>query len=505
MTSSVRTRFAPSPTGDLHIGGVRTAIFAWLTARHHGGLFFIRLEDTDQERYTAGSARRILETFDWLGIQLDGGPDHASLHRMKSDEDYPGALADGSYKGIPGPFVQSQRLPLYRQWAEWLVEHGYAYRANETPEELERMRAAVIERKEVWSFREEMRLRTDVDPAQPHVIRMRVIPHDGVTQFHDLVKGDVAFENANIDDTVLLKADGYPTYHLANVVDDHLQDVTHVIRGDDWLSSAPKHILLYRYFGWELPQFAHVPNVLGEDGRKLSKRHGAIGVFEFRDQGYLHEALINFLAMQGWAPGEGDEQNVFTAAELIEKFSEEHIGSSPAVFSYSKLDWLNGVHIRRLPPDELAERLLPFVEQTGLRFDTAEKQARFRQAVPLIQERIKTLKDAAGLIDFIFNDIEIPARAALIGQKMDQAASLAALRETKALLEQLHAFDEAPMEQAMRALAERLHLKAGQLFTIVRNAVTGKNVTPPLFGTISVMGRDITLQRLERAIQVLSD
>ncbi len=504
MTTSVRTRFAPSPTGDMHIGGVRTAIFSWLTAKHHDGLFFMRIEDTDQDRHVAGSCRRILETFDWLGIQLDGGPDHASLQAMKSEEDYPGALNDGSYRGIPGPFIQSQRLPHYREWAEWLVANGYAYRANETPEELERLRADVISRKEVWSFREEMRLRADVDPSQPHVIRMRVTPRDGTTHLRDLVKGDVAFENANIDDTVLIKADGYPTYHLANVVDDHLQGVTHVIRGDDWLSSAPKHVLLYKYFGWEMPKFAHVPNVLGEDGRKLSKRHGATSVFEFRDQGYLPEAVINFLAMLGWAPGEGDEQNVFTISELIEKFSEDHIGSSPAVFSYTKLDWLNGVHIRRMPVAELARLLTPFVQAAGIALDSPELKAQFMAAVPLIQERIKTLKDAAGLIDFMFTDIPPVPAASLVDKKMDQATSLNALRETREVLAQLADFDPTQMEHAMRALAERLNVKAGPLFTIVRNAVTGKSVTPPLFGTISVMGREITLQRLDRAIDALS-
>jgi glutamyl-tRNA synthetase len=277
-----------------------------------------------------------------------------------------------------------------------------------------------------------------------------------------------------------------------------------VVRGDDWLSSAPKHVLLYQYFGWELPEFMHLPNVLGEDGRKLSKRHGATSVFEFRDQGYLPEAIINFLAMLGWAPGEGDEQNVFTIPELIDKFSVEHIGSSPAVFSYNKLDWLNGVHIRRLPVDDLARRLAPFVEQSGIVLDTPEKQEKFRRIVPLIQERIKTLADAAVLIDFLFIDIPMPARESLIGQKMDQAASLMALRETRELFEQLPTFDDVAMEQAMRALAQRLQLKPGQLFTIVRNAVTGKSVTPPLFGTISVLGREKTLARLDQAIDVLS-
>jgi glutamyl-tRNA synthetase len=277
------------------------------------------------------------------------------------------------------------------------------------------------------------------------------------------------------------------------------------LRGDDWLPSAPKHVLLYQYFGWDMPYFAHVPNVRGEDGKKLSKRHGATSVFDLRDKGYLPEAIINFLALLGWAPGEGDEQNVFTIAELIEKFSLEHVGSSPAVFNDDKLDWLNGVHIRRLPPDELAARLRPFVEQAGIVLDTPEKQERFKRAVPLIQERIKTLAEAVPFIDFLFTDIPTPPREALIGQKMDQAASLAALRETHAVLEQLPTFEDAPMEQAMRALAERLHLKPGQLFTIVRNAVTGKSVTPPLFGTISVLERETTLQRLDRAIESLSD
>ena len=499
----VRTRFAPSPTGELHIGSVRTALFSWLAAKHAGGQFYIRLEDTDQERYVAGSTRRILETFDWLGIRLDGGPDHASLRRLKTDEDYPGALEDGSYQGIPGPFIQSQRLPLYQQWAGWLIEHGYAYRASETAEEIERMRAEAMARKETFRFREEMRLHTDVRPDEPHVVRMRILPRQGVTRFHDLVKGDVAFENANLDDQVLIKADGFPTYHLAVVVDDHLQGVSLALRGDDWLSSAPKHVLLFQYFGWDMPQLAHVPNVLGDDSRKLSKRHGATSVFELRDQGYLPEAVINFLSLLGWAPGEGDEQNVFTIPELISKFDVNHIGSSPAVFSPTKLDWLNGMHIRRLSEDDLTRRLIPIVREAGIALDTAEQVDKLRRAVPLIQERMKTLLDAVPLIDFMFFDIAMPTREALTGQKMDEAESLEALRQTRDLLAQLPAFENAPMEQAMRALADRLHLKPRQLFTIIRNAVTGKDVTPPLFGTLSVIGRAATLQRLDRAIGVL--
>ena len=500
MTQQVRTRYAPSPTGEPHIGNIRTTVFEWLFARHHGGRFFVRIEDTDQERYVPGSVRKLFESLAWLGIDVDEGPDHAALQSMKTDEDWAGALSHG---GDFGPYVQSHRLPLYKQWAEWLVEQGHAYRANETPEELEHMRAEAQSRKETFRFREEMRLRADIDSNQPHVIRMRV-PRSGATTFHDLIKGDVSFDNSTVDDQVLLKADGFPTYHLAVVVDDHFQGVTHVIRGDDWLPSAPKHVLLYQYFGWDLPGFAHVPTVLGPDGKKLSKRHGATSLTEFRNQGYLPEALINFLAMLGWAPGEGIEQNVFSVQELVEQFTLDHVGSSPAVFSYDKLDWLNGVHIRRLGAEDLAQRLIPFLEQAGIKVDTPDKQRRLVKIAPLIQERVKKLTDAAPLVDFFFTDIETPAMDTLIGPKMEQHLSLYALKESRRVLEALPEFDDKPMEAAMRALCDDLKLKPTQLFTIVRNAITGKSVTPPLFGTISILGREVALERLDRAIATLS-
>jgi glutamyl-tRNA synthetase len=503
MTAKARTRFAPSPTGELHIGGVRTAIFSWLLARHTGGEFYIRIEDTDRERYVPGATRRILEAFDWLGIDLDGGPDHDELRAMPSNEDYAGALDDGEYKGIPGPFVQSQRLHLYKQWAEWLVAHGYAYRAAETPEELNRMRAEAQARRQTFVFREEMRLRTDVRPDEPHVIRMRVLPRDGQTEFDDLIRGHLTFDNAQVDDQVLLKMDGFPTYHLAVVVDDHLQGVTHVLRGDDWLPSAPKHVLLYRYFGWPEPRWAHLPNVLGTDGKKLSKRHGAQSVFEFRDQGYLPEALINFLALLGWAPGGGDEQNVFTRDELIAKFSIERVGSSPATFDYNKLDWLNGVHIRRLSDADLAERLIPFLERAGICIDSPARCELLLKIAPHIKERLKKLTDAAPLVDFFFADISTPPMDALIGPKMDRQSSLEALRATYRLVEAFEPFEDAPLEQAMRALCAELQLKPTQLFTIVRNAVTGKPVTPPLFATMAILGRETCLTRLARAISCL--
>ncbi len=497
--NKARTRFAPSPTGDLHIGGIRTAIFSWLLARSTAGEFYVRLEDTDQERYVAGAARRIMQSFDWLGIDLDGGPDHAELATMKADEDYAGALVDGEAKGVPGPFVQSHRLPIYKQWSEWLVEHGFAYRANETPEELQRMREAAQAQKQTFVFREEMRIRTDIQPDEPHVIRMRVLPRDGRVEFDDLVKGHVGFENANVDDQVLLKMDGFPTYHLAVVVDDHLQGVTHVLRGDDWLPSAPKHVLLYRYFGWPQPAWAHVPNVLGTDGKKLSKRHGAQSVFEFRDQGYIPEALINFLALLGWAPGGGDEQNVFTRAELFAKFSMAGVGSSPAVFDYNKLDWLNGVHLRRLEVHDLANRLIPFLEKEGIAIDSDARREMLVKIAPHISERIKKLTEAAPLVDFFFADIATPPADMLIGPKMEKHLSLHALRTSIALIEKVTPFDDATLEKSLRDLCNDLQLKPNQLFSIIRNAVTGKSVTPPLFATLAILGRETVLERLARA------
>ncbi len=484
----------------LHIGAVRTALFSWLHAKNQGGKFFIRLEDTDQERYVEGAARQILQTFDWLGIKLDGGPDHAELRTMKTDEDYPGALENGEYNGIAGPFVQSHRLHIYKEHAEKLIALGHAYRANESAEELAQLKQQAMDKKIDFRFKEEMRLRKDIQPDEPHVVRLRM-PRTGQTRYHDIVKGDMVFENANLDDPVLLKTDGFATYHLAAMVDDHLVGVTHVVRADEWLSSTPKHIQIYKAFGWELPQFAHVPNVLGADGKKLSKRHGAQSVFEFRDTGYLPEALINFLAMLGWAPGQGDEQNVFSIDELIAKFSLDRVGSSPAVFEYNKLDWLNDMHIRRLEPDDLADRLTPFLEQAGTKIDTSERRAKLVQLIPLIKERAKRLTDANDYIDFFFKDIDVPPMEMLIGPKMEQHLSLHALREARGALANLSDFnDDKAMEQRLRGLCDELKLKPTQLFTVIRNAISGKNVTPPLFASMAVLGREVTLARIDAAV-----
>lgn len=497
------TRFAPSPTGLLHIGGIRTALFSWLTAKQSGGKFFLRLEDTDQDRYVPGSPRQIIESFHWLGLDVDGGPDHAELRRMKVDEDFPGALNDGGFHGIPGPFVQSLRLATYREHAEKLVASGHAYRANETATELETMRKEADEQKRSFVFTEASRLRKEIDPNGPHVIRFKT-NRSGDTVIHDMILGDVTFNNANLSsDPVLLKSDGFATYALAAMVDDHLQGVTHVLRSQEWLPSAPFHVQIIKAFGWELPVFAHVPGVNGHDGKKLSKRTGAQSVFDFRDQGYLKEAMLNYLAMLGWAPGDGSTQNIFTLDELVAQFRLEDVVKSPAVFEYPKLDWMNEQHIQRLPAAELAARLTPFLEKDGLRIDTPARRALLEQLIPLINTRIKKLTDATPFIDFFFAPIATPSRDLLLSAKMEQHLALHALREARALAESDVAFDEATLEAAYRALCERLNLKPAQLFSIVRNAISGKTVTPPLFGSMAVLGRDAVVNRLLAAEAVL--
>lgn len=451
MTAKARTRFAPSPTGELHIGGVRTAIFSWLLARHTGGEFYIRIEDTDRERYVPGATRRILEAFDWLGIDLDGGPDHDELRAMPSNEDYPGALDDGEYKGIPGPFVQSQRLPLYKQWAEWLVAHGYAYRAAETPEELSRMRAEAQARGQTFVFREEMRLRTDVRPDEPHVIRMRVLPRDGQTEFDDLIRGHLTFDNAQVDDQVLLKMDGFPTYHLAVVVDDHLQGVTHVLRG---MTGCPARQNMCcsiatsdgRSLVGRICPTCSAPTAKAQQAPWRAER------VRVPRPGLSSGSADQLPGVARLGAGGGDEQNVFTRDELIAKFSIERVGSSPATFDYNKLDWLNGVHIRRLSDADLAERLIPFLERAGICIDSPARRELLLKIAPHIKERLKKLTDAAPLVDFFFADISTPPMDALIGPKMDRQSSLEALRATYRLVESFEPFEDALLEQAMRAV-----------------------------------------------------
>lgn len=487
---SVRVRFAPSPTGYLHVGGARTALFNWLFARHHGGSFILRIEDTDRTRYVPDSLEDIMEGLRWLGLEWDEGPE-----------------VGGPY----GPYFQSQRLELYQKFAHILIERGWAYKCFCSPERLERLREEQRRKKQPPSYDRHCRFLSDQERAaleaegKSYVIRLKV-PLEGKTSFRDLIHGEITVNNVNIEDLILLKSDGYPTYHLANVVDDHLMKITHVMRADEWIPSTPKHILLYQGFGWEPPQFAHLPLILSPTGKgKLSKRKtvGADGriypvlVREFREMGYLPEAMFNFLALVGWSYD--DRTEIMTREQLIERFSLERVKSSPASFSYDKLEWMNGYYIRQLAPDELAHRLVPFLRKAGFQADFGK----VRPMVPLIQERIKTLSDAVAFVDFFFLEEITYEPEALVGDKMSPRESLEALRLAYEKVAALPEFDEKTLEDALRGLAAELGLKAGQLFGIIRTAVTGKKVSPPLFGTMALLGRERTLSRMEKAIKLL--
>ena len=498
---TVRVRFAPSPTGDPHIGNVRTVVFNWLFARKMGGQFILRIEDTDRTRYKPESIPVIMEGLRWLGLDWDEGPGLEELKRSGVAEAEKYAVG-GPY----GPYIQSERLEMYREVAEELIERGWAYRCNCSPERLEKVRARQRAQKLPVMYDRHCRDLPPgaISPDEPHVIRLKV-PLTGQTVVHDALRGDVVFDNAGIDDQILLKSDGFPTYHLAVVVDDHYMKITHVIRGDDWIPSTPKRLLIYRAMGWEPPVYCHVPLVTMPGGKKLAKREGATSITEFRDQGYLPEALFNFLALLGWAPGEGEEQEIFSREELIEKFDLFRVNRAPAAFSYDKLDWMNGVYIRSLSPEELLERLLPFWQRAGLVPEPCPEEMRGKLAriVPLIQERLKHLTDVVEWTDFFFTEIEPPPAEDLVVKGLDAERTLEVLHRAREALAALPDFGEEPVEQALRGLVTEMGLKNRQVFGVIRWAVTGKKVSPPLFGTLSILGRERVLARLEAAEHVL--
>ncbi len=495
----VRVRFAPSPTGYLHIGSARSALFNWLYARHSGGKFILRIEDTDQKRLVEDALDDFMAGLRWLGCQWDEGPE-----------------VGGDY----GPYFQSQRLPIYRQWADWLVEHGHAYRCYCSEERLAQVREQQTAAKQQTGYDRHCRYLTAEQRAQreaagdPFVVRLAIEPLDGSTTLRDAIRGDINFEHSLLQDAVLLKSDGWPTYHLAAVVDDHFMQISHVMRSDEWLSSAPLGVLLYQAFGWESPVWAHLPVILNPNGKgKMSKRHavGADGrsipvlLKDYIAGGYLPEAMANFLANVGWNLDGSTE--VFTPEQAIATFDIAAINPSPAAFPYDKLVWLNGVYIRQMDDDELHRRLLPFVAAgTGLSAEVMAARPELRPAVPLIKERIKTLAEAAPMLDFFFVDgvLTYSDPQALLGEKMSAAQAEEALGTSAAALSSLPSFDHESIEASLRALSDELGLKIRQLLHVVRVAVTGTKVSPPLFETIVILGRERTLTRLAAAAQAVA-
>ena len=478
---SVRVRYAPSPTGLQHIGGVRTALFNYFFARSQGGTFILRIEDTDQERYNDESLNDIYETFSWLGIHWDEGPDR-----------------DGAY----GPYVQSKRIDLYQKYAEQLVESGWAYYAYDPPEELEELKQTS---KEGYDRRGRNRSAREIEDLKARgvkpVVRFKG-PVEGDTVFEDVVLGRVKRKNKDIPpDPVLLKSDGFPTYHLANVIDDHLMDITHILRAQEWLSSGTLHVLLYKAFGWEPPIYCHLPIVTGKDGQKLSKRHGATSAREFRRQGYLPEAIINYISLLGWSYD--DSREFFTPADLEELFTLEKINKAPAVFDYKKLDWFNGNYIRERSDAELRELVLPFLREAELVSNppTEAEEGILEGAVPIIKERLKKLSDAPELTRFLFREIDDYDPAELVPKKTSVEETTQILQETRALLDGVDGRDDEENETIFREKAEEMGVKVGNMLMPLRVALTGSKVSPPLFASIRLLGSEIAMQRVDRAIE----
>jgi glutamyl-tRNA synthetase len=489
--NDIRVRFAPSPTGPLHVGGLRSALFNWLFARNQGGTFILRIEDTDRTRYDPQALSDLLESLRWLSLDWDEGPEVG---------------------GDCGPYFQSERLELYQKYALELIEKGHAYYCFCSPERLARLREEQLKRREFVGYDRHCR---NIAPRQAGeriaageaaVVRLKM-PLEGETTFHDLIRGDITVDNSTQDDLILLKSDGFPTYHLANVIDDHLMHISHIMRADEWISTAPRHVQLYQAFGWHMPAIAHLPVVLDPSGHgKMSKRKASdpaarafpVLVREFRKAGYLPDALFNFLALVGWSYDGHTE--LMTRDELIERFSIQAINPAPAAFNYDKLDHMNGVYIRALGVEDLAEQIMPFLEQAG--FDADRETV--RRIVPLVQERMQRLEEAPGLVDFFFVE-ELPDYDShlLVPKKMDAAGTHVLLGQAQNVLAEVTPFSHDALEAALRGLAETLGVKAGQLFFPIRVAVCGRTVAPPLFGTLEILGRERVLKRLDGALERL--
>ncbi|TVQ39325.1 MAG: glutamate--tRNA ligase [Spirochaetaceae bacterium] len=482
----VRVRYAPSPTGLQHIGGIRTALFNYFFARARGGSFILRIEDTDRERYDQAALQDIYDTFDWLGIGWDEGPDVGGPH---------------------APYFQSQRLELYRRCAEQLIERDLAYYAYDTPEELAAMREAQGHKGGGYDRRGRNYTAEQIADFEARgiapVVRFKG-PLDGETVFEDMILGRVSKKNRDITpDPVLLKSDGYPTYHLANVVDDHQMQISHILRAQEWIPSAPLHVRLYEAFGWQPPVFCHLPMVMGKDGQKLSKRHGSTSVIEFRRQGYLPEALINYVALLGWAYD--DKREFFTTQDLERLFDAARINKAPAVFDYRKLEWFNGVYIRNKSDDELEALMTPILMQAGIVSDPMSEGERsiLRGALPLIRERMKYLTEAPELVRFLFTDQLQYKPEELIPKKMDAAGTVELLRVARELVNGFEQRSDEENEERFRARAEELGTKMGNLMMPLRIAVTGSRVSPPLFGSMRLIGEQRVHQRIDTVLQLL--
>ncbi|MBN2442159.1 MAG: glutamate--tRNA ligase [Spirochaetales bacterium] len=486
---NIRVRYAPSPTGKQHIGGVRTALFNYFFARAQQGTFILRIEDTDQERFQEDALQDIYDTFSWLGISWDEGPDKG-----------------GSF----GPYFQSQRKELYQKYVMELIEKEAAYYCYCTQERLEDLRAEQQKaKKSATGYDRHCRDLTEAQRQEydekgiSKVVRLK-IPLDGETHFYDELLGDITRKNIDINpDPVILKSDGFPTYHLANVVDDHCMEITHILRAQEWIPSVPLHVIMYKAFGWTPPKFCHLPMVMGNDGHKLSKRHGSTSLVDFRKNGYLPGALINYISLLGWSYD--DTREFFSVDEFEKLFTLKKLNKAPAVFDYKKLEWFNGQYIRKKTPEELTSLILPYLIKDNVIHDpqTDKEKEILKGIIPLIQERLRLLTDVSDLVRFLFIDVGIPDSRMLIPKRLDKEKTLIVLQSYKEVLSTFIASTDEENETKFREKALELDVKLGDFLAPLRIALTGTNVSPPLFESIRLLGVESTLRRVDQAISLL--
>ena len=485
MPGEVRVRFAPSPTGLPHIGNIRTALFNWLFARHHGGKFIIRVEDTDQARLVPGSIKAMLDGLRWLNIDWDEGPEVG---------------------GAFGPYFQSERLEIYHELAERLVSQGNAYYcfcAQLRPPQADGQRDRRVSASADCQCRDLSQAEiAKLSEGQDSKVVRFAMPKEGITRVNDLIRGEVEWRNETLNDFIILKSDGFPTYHLAVVADDHLMEISHIMRAEEWLPSTPRHLQLFDALGFEPPQFAHLPMIMGPDRAKLSKRHGATAIGEYEVDGFLPEALTNFMVLLGWSLD--DKTDVVSTQTVIDNFTLDRVTKSSAIFDQEKLLWMNGMYIRELTAEQLAGRMTPFLER-DLPKDMLPVDREYLQRIaPLLQERIKRLDESADITSYFFQADEGFDTGTLVQKGMDQEMTLSAL---EAALDDLSAADDyhhEKLEEMLNATGERLSLSRRQFFGVLRVAATGRAVSPPLFEMMEVLGKDRTVSRVKNALERFS-
>ncbi len=478
MINQVRTRMAPSPTGEMHVGSMATLLKNYAFAKKHGGRFILRIEDTDKTREVSGGVTAIQEVIKRYGLDWDEGP---------------------GKEGDFGPYIQSARLNIYKREVQKLIDHDQAYYCFCSKERLAAVKEQQLANKQAPHYDRHCRSLSKEEAArrvasgEEYVIRLKVPENQEVT-FTDLLRGEIIFNSNLIDDQVLLKSDGYPTYHLAVVIDDHLMQISHVMRGEEWISSTPKHVLLYQAFGWEVPIFAHIPVFLNPDGKgKMSKRKGMVSAASFLDRGYLPEAMLNFFMILGWA--KQDQKEVISLSEYIQEFDPSDLSSNSVAFDMKKLNWLNGVYIRQLSHVELKERILPFVPSEF-------PMDKLDQVLPLIQERLITLADFTDLTKFFYTPIDYTADL-LMKKATSSALVKDELEQTITLINSLDTWQLQTLEEEIRNLQEKNDWHKGQYFMMLRIAATGEKATPPLFATIEILGKELFIKRLRAAIDKL--